>query len=158
MQSRRLSLALAVVAVVVAAGLFVVLRDDADETTTTPTQTTAAEEPVEEPEGREPDDSDDGSDDRNGGGRDEPALPTINVRNGEPVGGVAELEFKRGQPVEFVVRSDADDEIHVHGYDVYSDVEAGERTRVSFPAEFEGVFEVELHDAGVEIARIAINP
>ena len=47
-----------------------------------------------------------------------PAIPTIVVRDGKPVGGVEELEYDAGEEVRFKVRSNVADEIHVHGYDV----------------------------------------
>jgi hypothetical protein len=142
MRSRALGVGIALAALAAAVVLFVVLRDDEEPE---PSPTPVVEEPApgaaEEPEPAEP------------------RIPEIVVRDGEPVGGVAELEFRRGERVEFAIRTDADDEIHVHGYDINRDVEAGERTRVDFPAELDGVFEVELHDAGhVEIARITVSP
>ena len=154
MQSRPIGVGIAIAAVIAAAVLFVVLREDegtdpepapqATEQTTTGEQTTT--EPADADQPAEPDEP------------RRPSLPTIVVRNGEPVGGVAELEVRRGDPVRFIVRSDVDEEIHVHGFDVYADVEAGARTRVEFPAEFAGIFEVEMHGSGTEIARITVQP
>jgi hypothetical protein len=83
---------------------------------------------------------------------------TIVVRNGEPVGGVRELEYSAGDAVEFSVRSDVADEIHVHGYDLMEDVPAGGSVSFSFPAEIEGIFEVELEQRGTEIAELRVNP
>lgn len=161
MQSRKLGAGVAVAALAVAVALFVVLREDEGDPNDAPAATTTATTTTDETSG-------DGGD--RGGGADpepdreepeapeEPALPTVTVRDGEPVGGVAELDFQRAEQVRFVVRSNTDDEVHVHGYDVYADIVAGERNVVSFPAAFEGVFEVELHGAGVEIARLAVTP
>ena len=47
----------------------------------------------------------------------EPVVPTIVVRGGEPVGGVAELSFDAGEVVRFKVESDVADELHLHGYE-----------------------------------------
>jgi hypothetical protein len=52
-------------------------------------------------------------------------VPTIEVKNEEPVGGVQELEFDSGEEIRFRVSSDAAEEIHVHGYDIAKDVPAG---------------------------------
>jgi len=87
-----------------------------------------------------------------------PKVPVIEIQGGEPVGGVAELEFEQGEEIRFVVRSDVADHVHLHGYDVFEDVEAGGEARFSVPATIEGVFEAELEDRGVPIAEITVNP
>jgi len=90
--------------------------------------------------------------------RNENATPTIVVRNGEPVGGVQELEYSAGDEVRFEVKSDVADEIHVHGYDLMKDVPAGGSVSFSFPAEIEGIFEVELEGRKEQIAELRVNP
>lgn len=86
------------------------------------------------------------------------AVPTITVKNGEPVGGVQELEYSAGDQVRFKVDSDVADEIHVHGYDLMKDVPAGGSVSFSFPAEIEGIFEVELEGLKEQIAELRVNP
>lgn len=86
------------------------------------------------------------------------AVETIVVREGEPVGGLRQLEFDAGEQVRFTVRSDVADEVHVHGYDVTERLPAGQAAPVSFPAEIEGIFEVELHGSGMQIAELRVNP
>ena len=93
-----------------------------------------------------------------GGAGGKPSLPTIIVRGGEPVGGVEELEYSAGEEIRFRVSSDAADEVHVHGYDVEKEVPAGRTVTVSFPAEIEGIFEVELHGSEAQIAELRVNP
>jgi Cu/Zn superoxide dismutase len=83
---------------------------------------------------------------------------TIVVMNGEPVGGVQELEYNAGEEIAFRVESDVADEIHVHGYDLMEDVEAGGSVEFAFPAEIEGIFEVELEGRKEQIAEIQVNP
>jgi Cu-Zn family superoxide dismutase len=83
---------------------------------------------------------------------------TIVVEHGEPVGGVQELEYNAGDRIAFRVESDVADEIHVHGYDLMKDVEAGGSVEFSFPAEIEGIFEVELEGRKEQIAEIRVNP
>jgi hypothetical protein len=85
-------------------------------------------------------------------------VPTIVIRNGEPVSGIQELEFDSGEQVRFKVRSDAAEEIHVHGYDVSEEVPAGGTVEFDFPAEIEGIFEAELEGLGVQIAELRVNP
>jgi len=85
-------------------------------------------------------------------------VPTIVVRNGEPVGGVKELEYSAGEEIRFRVSSDAAEEIHVHGYDLMKDVPAGGTVEFDFPAELEGIYEAELEGLGVQIVELRINP
>jgi hypothetical protein len=91
----------------------------------------------------------------------EPQRPTIErivVRGGKPVGGVKRLEYASGERVRFSVRSNVADEVHVHGFDISKDVAAGGSVRFGFPADIEGVFEVELEDSQLEIAELRIKP
>jgi FlaG/FlaF family flagellin (archaellin) len=83
---------------------------------------------------------------------------TIVVENGEPVGGIQELEYDAGDQIAFRVESDVADEIHVHGYDLMKDVEAGGSVEFAFPAEIEGIFEAELEGRKEQIAEIRVNP
>ncbi len=85
-------------------------------------------------------------------------LPTIVVRDGEPVGGVEELEYSAGEEIRFRVSSDAAEEIHVHGYDLMKDVPAGGTVEFDFPAELEGIYEAELEGLGVQIVELRVNP
>lgn len=87
-----------------------------------------------------------------------PALPTIVVREGEPVGGVAELTYDKGERVKFRVTSDSAEEIHLHGYDIGKDVAAGGTVTFDFTADLEGVFEIELEERATQIAELTVNP
>lgn len=87
-----------------------------------------------------------------------PAIETIVVRDGKPVGGLQELEFDAGDRIRFRVRSNVADEVHVHGYDVSEEVPADGSALFSFPADIEGIFEVELHHSGEQIAELRVNP
>ena len=86
-----------------------------------------------------------------------PEATEIRYENGEVVGGVAEIEADKGDEVSLVVRSDTADEIHVHGYDVTKDVQAGGSARLSFTADIAGVFEIELEGAHVPIGSLKVS-
>ena len=60
------------------------------------------------------------------------------VKGGKPEGGIKKLEYKKGDQVRFVVRSDVADEIHVHGYDFKKDVPAGGSVQLQLPGEHRG--------------------
>lgn len=150
MQSRRMGALVAVVAIAAAVVLFVVLRDD-DGGESTGGETSTTETATPEPGG-------------DGGGSGEtpkppePEVATIVVKDGQPVGGVAELEFTKGEAIRFIVESDVDEEVHLHGYDVSKDVSAGGSVEFDLPATIDGVFELELELSVVPIAEIKVNP
>jgi len=87
-----------------------------------------------------------------------PTIERIVVHGGEPVGGVKRLQYSSGERVRFSVRSDAAAEVHVHGFDVSKDVAAGGSVQFEFPADIEGVFEVELEESHIQIAELEIEP
>jgi hypothetical protein len=88
----------------------------------------------------------------------EAAVPTITIKDGEPVGGIQDLSFNEGDDIQFKVKSDADWEIHFHGYDIPMDVKAGGSVEFDVPATIEGVFEVEIEQTATQIAEITVNP
>ena len=86
------------------------------------------------------------------------AVPTIVVKDGAPVGGVRDLTYIKGDQIRFQVDSDISDEIHIHGYDISEEVDAGGSVRFDFAASLEGVFEVELEGRTAQIAELRVNP
>lgn len=159
MQSKTSRVALIVAAAVIAVVAFVALRPGGDD-----------EEPTAETGAVQTDPGDPAGDEAGGGTvgpdeaeqpRPEPEgeVPEIEIEDGAPVGGVEEIEVERGGRIEFVVRSDVEDEIHVHGYELTEPVTPSEPLRMSFPADIEGIYEVEAHDAGhVLIAELRVTP
>ena len=83
---------------------------------------------------------------------------TITIKDGKPVGGVKELTYNKGDEMDIVVSSDTASEVHLHGYDVMQDVEAGGKTEFKVPADLEGEFEMELEETATQIAQITVNP
>jgi hypothetical protein len=73
-------------------------------------------------------------------------------------GEVTKLRFEKGDTVEFRVRVDVTDHVHVHGYDLMKDVTPGKTVTFSFPAEITGIFEIELEDRAEEIAQLRVDP
>jgi hypothetical protein len=86
------------------------------------------------------------------------SVPTIVIKNGEPVGGIRQLEYRAGEQIHFKVESDIAEEVHFHGYEVMKDVKAGGTVSFDRPAEIEGIFEVELEGRKEQIAEITVNP
>jgi hypothetical protein len=149
MESRKAGAAIAALGLIVAVVLFVVLRDGDDGGEPTVAETTTEATTTEN---------------GGGGGAKEPERPpkpeiaTIVVKGGQPVGGVQDLAFEKGEAIRFVVESDVDEEVHMHGYDVSKEVAAGESVEFDVPATIEGVFEVELEESVVPVAEITVNP
>jgi hypothetical protein len=85
-------------------------------------------------------------------------VTTIVIKHGKPVGGIADLTYNKGEQVRFKVDSDVSDEVHMHGYDIMKDVEAGGSVSFDFPASIEGVFEAELEGRKEQILELTVNP
>jgi len=86
------------------------------------------------------------------------AEPVILFRGGKVVGGVREIDVSSGDRVRFRVSADVSDEVHVHGFDIIEPVAPGRPASFAFPADIEGIFDVELEGQGVQIAQLTVNP
>ena len=87
-----------------------------------------------------------------------PAEPAIVIRGGRPAGGVQRLRYRKGGDIVFLVRSDTAGEIHLHGYDIAKDVDAGGTVRFDVPAKIDGRFEVELEATETPLATVEVVP
>ena len=88
-------------------------------------------------------------------------LQVLTVNDGNPVGGVKTLTYNKGDQVQLEVRLNTPEEaVHVHGYEIEKPAKHSP-VRFSFPANLDGVFEIELHKLeGTEapIAELRVNP
>ena len=73
-------------------------------------------------------------------------------------GKVRKLTFDQGDTVRFRVRHDTAEEIHIHGYDITKEVEPNKTATVSFKASITGIFEIEFHGSGTQIAELKVEP
>lgn len=88
-----------------------------------------------------------------------PASASIEVKGGEPVGGVKDVSARKGERVSMVVSSpDYAGEIHLHGYDLSREVAPGKPARFAFTAAQEGVFEMEIEATSTPIASLTVHP
>ena len=89
-----------------------------------------------------------------------PAIQTIRVKDGQPVGGVKELDFKKGDTIAFRVTANAPGgEVHFHGYDIAKEIpESGGTVTYTVPGTAEGIFEVEMEATGVQIGKVVVQP
>lgn len=76
------------------------------------------------------------------------------VIDGSNVTGGGRLSVPVGETVTLRITSDVADEVHIHGYDLYVDLEPGVATEVSFPADIPGTVEIETHNGQLEIASL----
>jgi len=89
------------------------------------------------------------------------ATPTPTATPKPPLleaGDVKALSFKEGETVRFRVRSDKQEELHVHGYDIKKDLEPGKTATVSFKATITGIFEIELEGSATQLASLKVVP
>jgi hypothetical protein len=99
-----------------------------------------------------------------GGAEAEPRAtpePTATPRPRPPLlqaGREQRLRVTEGELVRFRVRHDTAEHVHVHGYDIFEDVPAGETVTVSFEANITGVFEIELEDSHQLLATLRVDP
>ncbi len=96
----------------------------------------------------------------------EPARPDVQriaLRDFKPVGGVKEIKAAKGDTVRIAVAVDHADEIHLHGYDLTREAAPGKPARFKFRADFEGIFELESHEAehagnDALVAKLVVEP
>jgi len=60
-------------------------------------------------------------------------VPTILVREGQPVGGVKPITVNKGDQIRFRVVDDESEHLHVYGYDIESSSTLGNRRATHYP-------------------------
>jgi hypothetical protein len=73
-------------------------------------------------------------------------------------GKVAKLRYTEGDTVSFRVVSDTAEEVHVHGYDIKKELEAGKEATMSFKASITGIFEIEFEGSAEQIGELRVDP
>jgi hypothetical protein len=73
-------------------------------------------------------------------------------------GRVQRIQVSKGDRVRFRARASTSEELHVHGYDILRELPPGRTVSVSFPATIEGIFEIELERAGMQVAELRVDP
>jgi hypothetical protein len=84
----------------------------------------------------------------------------IEMRDGEPVGGVQRLTYTSGDPIRIEVKLDEPQEdVHIHGYEQEKLNPSG-TVRFDFPATLDGIYELEAHgpSGDVVLAEIVVQP
>jgi len=87
-----------------------------------------------------------------------PRTITIVVESGRPRGGIARPTVAKGAKIVVIVRADAGEDVHLHGYDIEKPVTPGTPVRIPFTADLPGRFELELHHPDALLAVIEVKP
>ena len=87
-----------------------------------------------------------------------PTAIVIVVDQGRPRGGIKRPKIEQGEKVVLVIRSDAGEAVHVHGYDIERPLRPGTPLRIPITASLPGRFEVELHHPDVVLAVLEVRP
>ncbi|MCW2928092.1 MAG: exo-alpha-sialidase [Thermoleophilia bacterium] len=81
----------------------------------------------------------------------------VAIKDGAVTGGPQVFKVEKGDSVRISISSDAADEVHVHGVDVSRDIPADGTATVTFEADTQGSFEVELHEAGTLLGTLEVR-
>jgi hypothetical protein len=81
----------------------------------------------------------------------------IVVADGAVTGDTGRLKVGVGESVALTVTSNQADEVHVHGYDLTAPVGPGQPAAITFDATIPGVFEIELEQAGTQLASLQVQ-
>ncbi len=68
------------------------------------------------------------------------------------------FSFALGDEVSIRIQSSVPGELHVHGYNIFIDLVAGETTDVEFLAGIPGIFEAELEDTHTLVFEVEVTP
>jgi hypothetical protein len=81
----------------------------------------------------------------------------VSVTDGKVTPKTHRVDVAKGSTVALMVTTDVSDEVHVHGYDLKKDVDAGDTGTIEFVADQSGVFEVELEDAALQLLQLEVR-
>ncbi len=67
------------------------------------------------------------------------------------------VQVELGSKVVVSITSDVAESVHVHGYDLFADLEPGEPSKLAFAADVAGIFEVELEGSGTFLFEVEVS-
>lgn len=80
------------------------------------------------------------------------------VKDGKIVSGEGDIQVHQGDTVKLVVTNDSDNELHLHGYNIMTDLKANEPGTITFEASASGRFPFELEDTKQDLGAISVLP
>ena len=81
----------------------------------------------------------------------------VSVTDGKVEPAPRRVEVEKDSQVRLLVTSDVDDELHVHGYEIEAELEAGRPTTVELSADQTGLFGVETHESELELLQLEVR-
>jgi hypothetical protein len=117
--------------------------------TATPTETPSG--PASTPNTKSPSNTADPS------GEQADVTINITIANGKVNPSGSAVKVKAGQSVLITAVSDAEEELHIHGYDKELELAAGKPASVKFTADMKGTFEIETHKSGKLVAKLVVS-
>jgi hypothetical protein len=81
----------------------------------------------------------------------------VTIVGGKVTPSAQTFKVSQGQTVQINVTSDANDEVHVHGYDKELPVTPGKPASVTFTADTKGTFEIETHESNKLIGKLIVS-
>ncbi|MPZ74473.1 MAG: hypothetical protein GEU74_14830 [Nitriliruptorales bacterium] len=105
------------------------------------------------PEAGDTSENEPANDDRNG----DVEVIEVRITDGQAHTDNSRVDVAVGATVRIEVRADVDEEVHVHGYDLFAEVSRGDPAVVEFAADIPGVFEVEAEHSGVELFQLRVR-
>ncbi|MFG2043887.1 hypothetical protein [Dactylosporangium sp. NPDC048998] len=82
---------------------------------------------------------------------------TVTITNRTASPPTSRIEIARGSTIRITVTSDAQDELHVHGYDRKATLTPGQPGSVQFRADTPGLFEVETHISDLVLFQLVVR-
>lgn len=86
------------------------------------------------------------------------SLPQATVQGGLLTGLPLQLQARKGQPVSFLLYTDADDELQVSGLDLTLQVPAQRTTKIDLSPSQTGVFNIELLRSRTLLGQLEVTP
>jgi heme/copper-type cytochrome/quinol oxidase subunit 2 len=84
-------------------------------------------------------------------------LVEITVEDGSVTGDIDRIDVPLGDQLTIRLTADIEDQLHVHGYEILSDVSPGQLSETTFTTNIPGIFEIHLEDLGIELARLQVS-
>jgi hypothetical protein len=80
------------------------------------------------------------------------------VQNRHLIEGDTVLTAKKGDTVSITITADESDELHLHGYDLSTEFEAGAPATITFVANKTGRFPMEMEGSKTELGEVQVQP
>ncbi len=87
------------------------------------------------------------------------------VRDDQIEGGARDVTVNKGDQVTLEATANFDFSLHLHGYELEKEGKPGQTVRISFPADIDGEFEIEVHHlvngkeaSAVQAGTLKVNP